>query len=204
MLKQARVLRICCCTETTLWTAVPSLLSTNSRAMVDPPLNHCSVGKSGNEQKDQTASREVPSKELLWRALAQKHLLPAPMLAELRSDHAGEVGAVWIYKGANQAARLRRRLFLRGSNHDDPAHQRQKEMEEFIELVHRKATLGVDGGLGASTGTDKAGFLVESCWVESRCYAHDTWRPERSLPHNSCRGKFCGRALQPTAESAGR
>lgn len=46
-----------------------------------------------------------PLRPLELEALAPIERLPEPILRELRSDHAGELGAVWIYHGVLAVAR---------------------------------------------------------------------------------------------------
>ena len=95
--------------------------------------------------------RARPRLQQLVRHWVREHSLPAPMIPALRSDHAGETGAVWIYRMMLALQRDRR---LRPLLEEHAAQERQ-HLDAFNALLpwrHRSRLLVLWRIAGAVTG----------------------------------------------------
>jgi ubiquinone biosynthesis monooxygenase Coq7 len=70
-------------------------------------INRGVLRLSGKRLQARFASNSLASVQQLLPGIQASRPFASELVAELRSDHAGETGAVWIYKGAAFASRLR-------------------------------------------------------------------------------------------------
>ena len=88
------------------------------------------------------------------------------MVRELRSDHAGETGAVYIYKGIRAVARWRKdaELLAFAHAHGDTEAEHLKLVEEWLPPALRSRLLQPSASLDPGTDVGGASPVATQMW----------------------------------------
>ena len=97
--------------------------------------------------------------------------LPEWVVTELRTSHAGEAGATWIYKGASLAAQLRGhsaefKAFV--NKHHDTEAGHFKQFDSLLEPAQRSSLLPLWRGAGFAVGFASALVSEEQMYLTTR------------------------------------